>query len=267
MNQDPLIQNRATINPYLAAGGLVLSRLAWDLDYRAWIARSRLRRLRDSQVGKKAVVVCNGPSIKDTDWRLLEGVHTFGLNKINLLFENVDFRPSCIVSVNPHVLGQNAEFFRTTRIPLFLDRRALRAGIAVNENVHLLHSCNINKFARDCSISVFEGGTVTYVALQLAFHMGFSEVALIGCDHNYSSRGAPNQLDRKQGPDVDHFHPEYFADGTLWNLPDLELSEASYRLAARVFGAFGRRIVNAGSGGNLEIFPRMSLEEFVGGGT
>ncbi|WP_277882134.1 hypothetical protein [Oculatella sp. FACHB-28] len=42
---------------------------------------------------------------------LLKGTYTFGLNKINLLFEYSEFRPSCIVSVNSFVVEQNAEFY------------------------------------------------------------------------------------------------------------------------------------------------------------
>jgi hypothetical protein len=35
---------------------------------------------------------------------------------------------------------------------------------------------------------------VTYVALQLAFHLGFQEVIMVGVDHSFSTQGAPNTL-------------------------------------------------------------------------
>lgn len=263
MTTDPVHQSRATLNPYLSAGGLVLSRLLWDIDYRSWISRSRLKSLSERHSGEKAVIVCNGPSLLDTNWPLLEGVYTFGLNKINLLFDQVAFRPSCIVAVNPYVLEQNRDFFVSTDIPLFLDSHALRAKIRFRKNIFLMHRTSIDKFARDCSVSVNWGGTVTYVAMQLAFHMGFSDVALIGCDHSFTANGPANATAIREGVDRDHFHPDYFADGQLWQLPDLDLSEASYKRAAAVYGAFGRRIVNATEGGELDIFPRMPLEEFV----
>jgi len=264
MSSNPILHSRSTLNPYLSAGGIVWSRLRWDLDFRSWVSRARLKKERDRYHDRIAVIVCNGPSLLNTDWSLLNGIHTFGLNKINLLFDQATFRPSCIVAVNPFVLEQNREFFNSTEIPLFLDSHALRAGIGFRKNISLLHRTSIEKFARDCSISVNWGGTVTYVAMQLAFHMGFSDVALIGCDHDFVAKGPANSVARREGEDRDHFHPDYFADGQEWQLPDLDLSEASYKRAATVYRAFGRRLVNATEGGRLEILPRLSLQEFVG---
>lgn len=261
---NPLFKTRPTVNPYLYAASLAWSRLTWDMTLRSWVSRARLRTLRDSHPGQKAVIVCNGPSLLGTDWSLLADVYTFGLNKINLLFDSVSFRPSCIVSVNPLVLEQNAAFFNTTAIPLFLDRVAAAFDIRFRQNVVALHSTGLNRFARDCSISIYQGGTVTFVAMQLAFHMGFTDVAVIGCDHSFTASGAANEKARREGTDSDHFHPDYFPDGEFWHLPDLDLSEGSYRLGRRIFEAYGRRVVNATDGGRLEVFPRMSLAEFLG---
>jgi hypothetical protein len=61
-----------------------------------------------------------------------------------------------------------------------------------------------------------------------------------------------------------HFDPNYFAGGVKWQLPDLCQSEISYMIATQVYEVFDRKIVNATEGGCLEIFPRISLAEFVG---
>ncbi len=45
------------------------------------------------------------------------------------------------------------------------------------------------KFASDARGRLWEGATVTYVALQLAYHMGFEQVILIGVDHNLHHTG------------------------------------------------------------------------------
>ncbi len=259
----PIRKTRETINPYLSAGGLLWNRLRWDMDWRSWSSRARLRKLHGAYQGKKAVILCNGPSLLKTDWALLDGVFTFGLNKINLLFDSGSFRPSCIVAVNPLVLEQNSRFFNETQIPLFLEQRALRVGIRYRKGTTLLHATSVTKFARDCSVSLYSGGTVTYVALQLAFHMGFSSVALVGCDHSFNTTGIPNEVERADGPDANHFHPDYFSGGLPWQLPDLATSEASYHLARRYFEAFGREVVNATEGGMLEVFPRKALADFI----
>lgn len=264
-NHDALRTQRPEINLYRVALGLIRDRLRWDLTGISRGNERRLRAWRNRYVDQKAVIMCNGPSLLQTDFSLLDGLFVFGLNKINLLMERQDVRPSCIVAVNKLVLTQNSEFYNTTGLPLFLDSAALALGIERRDNVAFLHSTNFRSFARNCEKSVYQGYTVTYVALQLAFHMGFKNVALIGCDHTFSAKGPANKAVQSSETDTDHFDPRYFAGGQQWQLPDLAESEISYMMARDVFEAFGRTIVNATCGGQLEVFPRQSLPEFVRG--
>lgn len=260
---DPLVRTRPTINPYRRALSLLLSRLRWDMNLEAWKSRKLVREWRDRYLGQKAVILCNGPSLLKTDLALLKDTFCFGLNKINLLFETSDFRPSCIVAVNPYVIEQNAPFYNETSLPLFLDSvGACRKLIKSRGNIAFIHS-GPQGFARDCSISINQGHTVTYVALQLAFHMGFRNVAIVGADHNFATKGPANKLIIAGDRDENHFDPRYFAGGVPWNLPDLLQSEVAYTHARDVFAAFGGRIVNATEGGKLETFERICLKDFL----
>lgn len=256
---------RATINPYLTATGLVGRRLKWDLNPLAHASRTRLKAERNSHAGGTAVILCNGPSLLDVDFAMLERskVFLFGLNKINLLMDETGLVPNAIVAVNPHVIRQNLGFFAGTSVRLYLDSHA-SSLIGWREHVTYLHSTSIGKFARDCSISVNQGGTVTYVALQLAFHLGFAKVALVGCDHQFAGQSGPANAEVQAiGPDRNHFHKDYFSAGAAWHLPDLALSELHYHLARRAFEEAGRTVVNCTSGGRLEVFPRASLADFL----
>ncbi len=264
-NPDVLRTDPATINPYRIAWQMVRDRLRWDLRPESRSARRKLRGWLNQHSGKRAVILCNGPSLTKSDLGLLENTFTFGLNKINQLYDSSPFRPSCIVAVNKFVIEQNRDFYLETNTPLFLDRTARGLGIGDADYIHFLHSSNQRKFARDCSMSIFQGYTVTYVALQLAFHMGFRSVALIGADHCFSSRGKPNETVVAGAEDPNHFDPRYFSGGVEWQLPDLAESELSYIMARDVFAAFGGRVVNATEGGYLEVFERQSLAAFVAG--
>lgn len=261
--EDPLLDARATINPYLRAAALVRSRLGWDLDPESWRSRDRLKRLKDTHPGGRAVILCNGPSLNKVDFGMLDGVFCFGLNKINLLFERSPFRPNAVVAVNPFVIEQNAPFFNETEIPLFLSRVG-RHQVRSRPNVAFLDTANVPKFARDVSMSCFEGHTVTYVALQVAFHMGFREVALVGADHNFATSGPANKTVIAGEKDESHFDPRYFSGGVQWQLPDLFQSEVAYTMARDAYAAFGGRVFNATDGGNLEVFERSTLGEFLG---
>jgi len=259
---NPLQASRSTINPYRFALLEVWNRLKWDMTLQSWHSRKKLKSVKDKHFGQKAVIICNGPSLLKTDFSLLNGVFTFGLNKINLIFDKSNFRPSCIVAVNSFVIEQNRDFYNSTEIPLYLDSCGT-AYVKPRFNTTFLHSSTQMKFAKDCSISVNQGYTVTFVAMQLAFHMGFNSVALIGCDHSFATKGQANKVVIAGEKDESHFDPNYFAHGVKWQLPDLVQSEVAYTLARDMYECYGRMIVNATFGGKLNIFNRMSLKDFI----
>jgi hypothetical protein len=264
---DHLRAQRDALNPYRLAAGFVRRRLAWDLHPQSWRSRRLLRAWRDRHPDGRAVILCNGPSLLKVDFERLRasGVFCFGLNKINLLFDKTAFRPSAIVAVNPFVLEQNAAFYNVTDLPLFLDSAAVRL-VKPRDNVAFLHSSAFPMFSRDCSISIFQGYTVTFVAMQLAFHMGFRRIALVGADHTFAAKGTPNKTVVSGARDESHFDPNYFSGGAKWQLPDLFQSEVAYTMARDMFAAFGGRLANATAGGELEVFQRESLDVFLGGG-
>jgi len=250
------------INPYRFAARIAYNRLKWDLSRNSITSRSHLSKLKNKYVGEKAIIICNGPSLNNVDFSVLKNVKTFGLNKINFLFSEKKFEPDFVVAVNRHVLEQNMEFYNQTHLPLFLDSKCHRE-IPYRPNITYLHSTPIKHFARDLSSSINQGGTVTYVAMQLAYHMGFSKLALVGCDHYFKENGPSNTLVISDQDDQNHFSKDYFAKGQSWQLPDIPQSEYSYSLAKEFFEADERVIYNATTGGHLEIFDRISLKEFI----
>jgi hypothetical protein len=112
-------------------------------------------------------------------------------------------------------------------------------------------------FAADPTWRIWEGATVTYVALQLAFFMGFQTVILIGVDHSFSTVGEPHKEITSTGEDPNHFDLNYFGAGFRWNLPDLETSEQAYCLAKNHFEGHGRKIIDATVDGKLTVFSKV----------
>ncbi|MFC1583467.1 6-hydroxymethylpterin diphosphokinase MptE-like protein [Candidatus Neomarinimicrobiota bacterium] len=258
-------EQRATINPYRHAVKLVFDRLMWDLNWKSWVSRRRLVHLKDQHNGAKAVIICNGPSLNKVDFSVLESanIFTFGLNKINLLFDRTSFRPSCICAMDRHPLDQNLVFYNQTLIPLFINSSHHRR-IKFRKNVTFLNfSESQRKFARDCSVSMNQGYTITFAAMQLAFHMGFKMVGLIGCDHNFLTKGPPTSTIAAEETDPDHFHPDYFSNGVEWHLPDMHSMDVHYELARDTYLRYDRRIYNCTAGGKLEVFERRGLSEFL----
>jgi hypothetical protein len=267
MNYIQQLNPSLKLDIYRIALGFIKNRLKWDLSPKSRSNYVALKRLKNQYAGKKAIILCNGPSLNDVDFNELKmaGIFTIGLNKINLLFNKTDFRPNLIISVNKLVIEQNKDFFNHCDIPLILDSSA--SNIVKNRsNVNYIHSLPFQlRFAGDISGSVCQGYTVTYVALQIAFHLGFTNVAIVGCDHNFVTEGSANMTVTSGKTDPNHFSSEYFSNGMNWQLPDLLGSEIHYKLAREYFEANNRKIVNCTQGGKLEVYPRMDLKDFING--
>jgi hypothetical protein len=104
------------------------------------------------------------------------------------------------------------------------------------------------------------GSTVTNVAIQLAYYMGFNEVVLIGVDHNFIDKGIPNSVEaRIPEEDVNHFAPNYFPKGVAWQLPDLLHSELAYKEDRKYFEANGRKIIDATVNGKCDVFTKVDF--------
>jgi len=219
-------------------------------------------KLHDRHKGQRCFIIGNGPSLRQTDLSLLKGEVTFGLNRIYLLFPELGFKTTYLVSVNDLVLEQSYNEMRSLEIPKFVTWRARRWGKSDPRAIFLdTDYSGPENFAGDASGRVFEGFTVTYVALQLAYHMGFQEVILVGVDHNFVTLGPANQVIVSQGDDPNHFSPNYFGKGFKWQLPDLEGSERAYRLAKAAFEHAGRQVRDATVGGKLSIFPKVNYPD------
>jgi hypothetical protein len=222
-------------------------------------SRQALLNLRDSHRGQRCFIIGNGPSLCQTDLSLLKGEVTFGLNRIYLLFPELGFKTTCLVSVNDLVLEQSAEEIKALEMPKFITWRA-RRWLSKDPRTVFVDTdyTGSENFSTDVSSRVFEGFTVTYVALQVAFHMGFDEAILVGVDHNFVTQGPANAAIVSQGDDPNHFAPNYFGKGFKWQLPDLEGSERAYKMAKVAYETAGRRILDATVDGKLSVFPKVN---------
>ena len=225
-------------------------------DPRYQASLDRLRGLRDKHKGQRCFIIGNGPSLKDTDLTLLRDEVTFGSNRIYLLFSELGFCTTYFVSVNRLVIEQCAHDIESLPCPKFISWHA-RELIRFTDDMMFLHSRSGASFYTDITGGVCEGATVTYVALQVAYYLGFDRVILVGVDHSFTTQGRPHKTVTSQGDDPNHFHPEYFGKGFRWQLPDLETSEQAYGLAREHYEQAGREVVDATVGGKLQVFPKV----------
>jgi hypothetical protein len=259
-----------------------VGRKTWYSVYRAsqwpaatfhpWRRRSiqNLNRFHNAHLGERCFIIGNGPSLKQTDLSKLKGEYSFGMNRIYLLFPELGFSTTYYLSVNDLVIEQCALDILALNMPRFLSWRSRsfvrdalgdKSPFPAGPPVSFLHTTYTGpRFAHNVSHRLWEGATVTYVAMQLAFHMGFSQVILIGVDHSFSTMGKPNTTVVSQGDDPDHFDSKYFGKGFRWQLPDLETSECAYRMAQDNYLSADREILDATVGGKLDVFPKLDYD-------
>ncbi len=222
---------------------------------------ARLGAYRASQTGKRCFIIGNGPSLKKMDLSRLKGEYTFGLNRVYLLFPELGFTTTYLVVVNDLVIEQFAANILDLPLPVFMawhGRRFLPPDVPAERLPIFLHTTYTGPtFGRDARRRLWEGATVTYAALQLAYFMGFETAVLIGVDHNFSTQGKPNTTIVSSGADPNHFNPAYFSQGVRWQLPDLETSERAYRMARAAYEADGRHVLDATVDGKLTVFPKV----------
>ena len=220
----------------------------------------QLAELKDAHRGERCFILGNGPSLKKTDLSKLRNEKTFGMNRIYLMFSELGFPTSYYLSVNSLVVEQCAEDIRTLPVPKFISWRSHHLIQPTADTIFLHTTYTGPGFAHDARGRLWEGATVTYVALQLAFHMGFEQAILIGVDHSFTTKGKPNTTVVSQGDDPDHFNSSYFGKGFRWQLPDLDTSEIGYEMARKAYEKAGRQVLDATAGGKLTIFPKVDYE-------
>jgi hypothetical protein len=225
-------------------------------------SRERFQKLKNIYEGERCFIIGNGPSLNKTALHLLKNEFTFGLNRIYLLFPKIGFHTTYFVSVNDLVIQQCANDIENLPMPKFIGWHS-RNWINFTDNLIFIRDPYDGTlgFSKDPAEKVWEGATVTYVAMQIAYYLGFEKVILIGVDHNFITKGEPHKVVVSQGPDENHFNPEYFGKGFRWQLPDLATSERAYNLAKEHYIEDNREILDATVEGNLTIFPKINLRD------
>ncbi len=240
--------------------------------------QARLKQLRSTYYGERCFILGNGPSLNRTDLSKLAGEHTFGVNKIYLLFDRIDWRPTFYSlldwrvgpEIAPHVgqLDDSLKFIPNRFRGLFPDNdhTAWYTTRPVLDDV-------ATQFAPDVTLGVPSRGTILVTAIQLAFHLGFREIYLIGTDASYTipdtvrqsgpdrhGTGIRLNLESTADDDPNHFDPTYFGKGAQWHDPNVDEMVRMFRTMRKGVELHGGRLINATVGGKLEVLPRVDYE-------
>ncbi|WOO43007.1 6-hydroxymethylpterin diphosphokinase MptE-like protein [Rubellicoccus peritrichatus] len=239
---------------------------------------SQLVRFKDMHKGERCFIIGNGPSLNQIDLGLLSREVTFGVNGIFYMTRRSGFKPTYHVIEDNHVVEDNLEAIRAFRPQArFLPEKYAELIGDSDETFYLPADWGFYyknhpyyetpRFSEDITKAIYVGQSVTYLNIQLAYYMGFSEIYLVGMDFSYEipSRAKTQVFSiTSDSDDPNHFHPDYFGKGKKWHFPKLYNCYKVYSFANEYIHARGRKIENATIGGKLEAFPRADIKNLFG---
>lgn len=228
--------------------------------------------LKDRHRSKRAFVIGNGPSLRMEDLDLLVHEISFACNKIYLAFENTSWRPT-YYTVEDHLVAQQCDkkIEQLEGVVKFFPHTLALHGLHFSDSIEYPFIWKdvypeAPGFSNDAVKGLYWGSTVVYTMMQMACYMGIKVIYLLGVDFNFIIPGSCAESTGKfkvyiSEGEQNHFHPNYRNPGEQWHQPNLEYQRVSF-LAARKFAKEnGVNIYNATRGGNLEIFPRIKLQD------
>jgi len=235
----------------------------------------KLSDIKDKFKGKRCFILGNGPSLNQCDLKLLKNEYSFAVNGIFYKTDENGFRPNFYMVEDNHVVSDNLERIINYKCDFKFFPESYRKIVVPDATTILIpmdsgfyreghpHYCK-PRFSKNVPEKIFAGQSVTIMQLQMAYHLGFSEVYLIGMDFSYDlpeSTVVDGCLYTSQEDDLNHFHPDYFGKGKKWHDPQLDRVLMNYKLCKDVFESDGRKVFNATVGGKLELFDRVAYSD------
>jgi len=234
-----------------------------------WLALSK-----DLHKGGRCFLLGTGPSINKMDLSLLKNEITMGVNGIFLIDSlKLDYYVSVSHMFWKHHHKTMKNYCCKRRFfPDYL-KDALESDCPTSwlTSIELPEHKRLQKespwfFSYSPDRYIVLGGTVIFVCLQILFYLGFSEVILLGIDHDYGiakeKLGPRGLLYSTKKLDA-HFTDKYYPKDCGKVHIDIAGSERGYKLANEAFKKAGRSIVNATPGTKLDVFPFVKFSDVI----
>lgn len=241
----------------------------------------KFRKLKNKYKGKRCFILGNGPSLNAHDLDLIKDEISFASNRVFYIFDKTEWRPTFYCLQDLNILRETGElclkaievseatFFRATSYNVLKD---WNWNLDKVDFIPIWERYNLDNslpFALEAKSYLYDGWTVTYMAIQLAVHMGFTEIYLLGVDHSFpfklNEKGEVEVVDKSIAA---HFYEtsknNEGLDAHKRRTSNYAVVTKCYESAERTSRSSGKyRIFNATRGGKLEVFERVNLEDIL----
>lgn len=229
-----------------------------------------LKNLHNIHTGKRAFLLGNGPSLNLNDINLLKNEITFASNKIYLIYDQTDWRPTYL-TVCDDLVAQNINHELKT---LKGSTKIFGAGVSSRFDFgHDIIFVNWPTTSGDKEWNPIQGmragHSVVNLDIKLAYWMGIRELYVIGLDFSFQ---VPKKTTGEQvfGNDVivsegevNHFHPEYRKPGEKWTVPQLDIQREEFIAARKFLESKNGKIYNASRSSKLDVWDKVCLDDII----
>jgi hypothetical protein len=240
------------------------------------------KKYKDIHLAERAFFIANGPSLAETDLNLIKDEISFGMNRVPLIYEkNEEWRPTYYVfsstnvrnpvwgpawldSVHTAVDEEKTTAFIARQFKDIIDPYHKRPRInwfsSLSETKPVM-SGDISSlcFSRNIISRIDKTGTTMNLALQLAYHMGITELIFVGADLGFTadrgSKNDPNHFDKSYRADI---APQkvYKINNQMRNIHSLALKNFRDRTPDIKF-------YNASKTTNLDVYPLIDYKSYI----
>ncbi len=229
-----------------------------------------MKKLHNTHLGESCFVIGNGPSLTVEDLEILQNNHidSFAVNRIFKIFPKTSWRPTYYVSTD-HVMIRdlldevNVLPVKDKFIPL---QNKYYLGIKV-KGAHYFFRNDLREndqpdgFGLDCTKQVNMRGTVTIACIQLAIHMGYRNIYLLGIDHNFDKIITENG-EIVIDPSVKNYFIEGYDDDVAAEVShNLGNTTIAYMDLRKFCDKYGINVKNASRQTKLRAFELIKFEE------
>lgn len=229
-----------------------------------------MAKIRNSHLGESCFIIGNGPSLTVEDLNTLheKGIDTFAVNRIYQIFPKTPWRPTYFVNTDAVLLRDKLE--EAEKIPARIKFIPLQnkyyLGIRLKGAKYFFRNDRREMdppegFSLDCTDQVNVRGTVTIDCMQLAMHLGYKHIYLLGIDHNFDKIITENGeviID----PSVKNYFIEGYDNDVAKEVQhDLGTTTKAYYEVRRFVEKTDVTIYNASRKTKLEAFERVTFEE------
>jgi N-acetylneuraminate synthase len=234
--------------------------------------------LRGRHEGERCFILATGPSIKHQPLGHLVGEHCIALSNFFVHSDYRRIKPKyhCIAPYHPPITEEGWQTWlkeaaaatgdATMLFGLKDHERNLRAGWFEGRSTHFLNfggtEEQLEAHGVDLTRVLPPPQSATVMALYAALYLGFKEIYLLGCDHDWilhlnASRHFYEETQHALNRDG---YNEWSAPGLDTYFKDYLRLWKQYQALRKVAEQRGVRVINATAGGLLDVFPRARFE-------